>query len=65
VGTNPPVKSSAMQTYERFFGFRTKEEGKIIPEEYLGDSSRTVSQLVYLTGFKADSANNILENRSG
>jgi hypothetical protein len=36
VGTNPPVKSSAMQTYKRFFRFEAKRERKIMPEEYLG-----------------------------
>jgi hypothetical protein len=29
-----------MQTYERFFGFEAKGKGKIMPEEFLGDSSK-------------------------
>jgi hypothetical protein len=54
-----------MQTYERFFGFGAKEEGKIIPKEYLGDSSKMVSQLAYLTGFEADLTNGLFEDGSG
>jgi hypothetical protein len=39
-GEFPPLKSFAMQTYERFFGFEAKGKGKIMPEEFLGDSSK-------------------------
>jgi hypothetical protein len=35
-----------MQTYERFFGFEAKGEGKIIPEEHSGDSSKIVYQFL-------------------